>query len=221
MSKTIVDPAFIPQARSSVAEFRQQFLQRSGAEGFSEGGGDHVLNDGIDRHPSQEFKDAAVLFGVIERPQGAQVLFTRRTETLSSHKGQIALPGGRIDADDPSPQFAALRETHEEVGIDPSYVTVLGSLGEYYSGSGYRVVPVVGIIKPDFQLALNEHEVAEAFEVPLSFLMDKANHQIGSAIWNDKERFFYKMPFGEGRNVKPIWGVTAGIVRMIYDRIYG
>ena len=207
--------------RQRTAEFRRQFEVSQDNPGFGEGGGDYVLNQSNERKPNGKYKDAAVLFGVIERPGGATVMLTRRTETLSSHKGQVALPGGRIDNDDSSPEAAALRETHEEVGIGPERIEVLGRLGDYLSGSGYRVKPVIGIIDPGFSLAINEHEVAEAFEVPLGFLMDATNHQIGSAIWNDKPRYFYKMPYGEGRNVKPIWGLTAGIIRMIHDRIYG
>ncbi len=211
----------LSEERYSAAGFRQQFETSRVGSGFLNGGGDHVLNNGFSRHQSSEYRDAAVLFGVIERIDGAHVLFTKRTETLSSHKGQVALPGGRIDECDQSPESAALRETHEEVGIGPSEVTILGRLGDYLSGSGYRIKPVIGIIDPEFILTVNEHEVAEVFEVPLKFLMDQANHQIGSAVWDNTERYFYKMPFGEGRDAKPIWGVTAGIVRMIHDRIYG
>ncbi len=202
-------------------QFRQCFEHRQSLTGFDLGGGDHVLNPEYPKTDDETLKAASVLFGIIDREEGASVLLTKRTETLSSHKGQIALPGGKIDKSDHSAESAALREAHEEVGIEPALVTVLGRLGEYKSGSGYRVVPVIGIIDPAFTLRINQHEVAEAFEVPLSFLMDAANHQIGSAFWNEKERFFYKMPYGEGRDAKPIWGLTAGIIRMIYDRVYG
>lgn len=205
----------------TAAQFRRNFELRRHDEGFDIGGGDHVLNPGFAPVPRRDLKDASVLFGLIDRPEGASVLLTKRTETLSSHKGQIALPGGKIDQSDASPESAALREAHEEVGIEPELVTVLGRVGDYRSGSGYRICPVIGIIHPDFSLRINQHEVAEAFEVPLGFLMDPANHQFGSAYWDDKERFFYKMPYGEGRNAKPIWGLTAGIIRMIYDRVYG
>jgi 8-oxo-dGTP pyrophosphatase MutT (NUDIX family) len=205
----------------SAVEFRARFETRRSDSAFQKGGGDHVLNQGVSRHHSREYKAAAVLFGIIDRAEGASVLFTRRTETLSSHSGQVALPGGRIDPEDASSESAALRETHEEVGIAPSNIRILGQLGDYYSGSGYRITPVVGIIDPGFVLAINEHEVAEVFEVPLAFLMDRANHQVGSGVWDKKERFFYKMPYGEGRDAKPIWGGTAGIVRLIHDKVYG
>lgn len=202
-------------------QFQQNFERRQLQPGFDIGGGDHALNPGYLETDDETLKDASVLFGIIDRKEGASVLLTKRTETLSSHKGQIALPGGKIDPTDNSAESAALREAHEEVGIEPEFVTVLGSLGEYKSGSGYRVVPVVGIINPAFVLKINEFEVAEAFEVPLGFLMNASNHQVGSAYWNENERFFYKMPFGEGKHAKPIWGLTAGIIRMIYDRVYG
>ncbi len=208
-------------AEISSDDFRRRIGARQGGGRLAQGGGDHLLNGGMQRQEITTYKDAAVLFGIIERPGGARVLLTTRSETLSSHQGQVALPGGRIEASDPSPESAALRETHEEVGIMPSEVTVLGSVGDYYSGSGYRVRPVVGIIDPGFRLTINEHEVADVFEVPLAFLMDTANHQLGSAVWNGKERYFYKMPYGEGNKAKPIWGVTAGIIRLIYDRVYG
>ena len=202
-------------------QFRQSFEHRQSLSGFDLGGGDHVLNPGYPETDDGTLKDASVLFGIIDREEGASVLLTKRTETLSSHKGQIALPGGKIDPSDSSAESAALREAHEEVGIEPELVTVLGRLGEYKSGSGYRVIPVIGIIKPAFVLRINEIEVAEAFEVPLGFLMNASNHEVGSAYWNEKERFFYKMSFGDGRDTKPIWGLTAGIIRMIYDRVYG
>ncbi len=205
----------------SALQFRQKFEQRQKLAGFDVGGGDHVLNRDKPRVDDNSLKNASVLFGIIDRVEGASVLLTKRTETLSSHKGQVALPGGKIDASDASAESAALREAYEEVGVEPEFVTVLGRLGDYISGSGYRVSPVVGIIDPAFTLRINQHEVAEAFEVPLSFLMNEENHQLGSAVWNGTERFFYKMPFGEGRDVKPIWGLTAGVIRMIYDRVYG
>jgi len=205
----------------TASQFRQSFERRQLQSGFDLGGGDHVLNPDYAVTDDTSLKDASVLFGIIDREQGASVLLTKRTETLSSHKGQIALPGGKIDPSDNSAESAALREAHEEVGIEPELVTVLGRLGEYKSGSGYRVTPVIGIIDPAFVLTINEFEVAEAFEVPLGFLMDASNHEVGSAHWNEKERFFYKMPYGEGQKAKPIWGLTAGIIRMIYDRVYG
>ncbi|MCP5039121.1 MAG: CoA pyrophosphatase, partial [Rhodobacteraceae bacterium] len=177
-------PAPLREVGISTLEFQHRFETSRTGSGFLDGGGDHILNDGFARHQSAEYKDAAVLFGVIERSNGAHVLFTKRTETLSSHKGQVALPGGRIDESDETPESAALRETHEEVGIGSSEVTILGRLGDYLSGSGYRIKPVVGIIDPGFTLMVNEHEVAEVFEVPLAFLMDRANHHIGSAIWD-------------------------------------
>ncbi len=201
--------------------FRQSFERRQLQSGFDLGGGDHVLNPDYPVPDDASLKDASVLFGIIDRKEGASVLLTKRTETLSSHKGQIALPGGKIDPSDNSAESAALREAREEVGIEPKLVTVLGRLGEYKSGSGYSVTPVIGIIDPAFVLRINEFEVAEAFEVPLDFLMDASNHEVGSAYWNEKERFFYKIPYGEGPEAKPIWGLTAGIIRMIYDRVYG
>lgn len=215
------DQESLVRDKLTALQFRQSFERRQLRSGFDLGGGDHVLNPDYAVPDDEGLKDASVLFGIINREEGASVLLTKRTETLSSHKGQVALPGGKIDPSDNSAESAALREAHEEVGIEPELVTVLGRLGEYKSGSGYRVTPVIGIIDPAFVLRINEFEVAEAFEVPLGFLMSASNHEIGSAYWNDKERFFYKMPYGDGHDAKPIWGLTAGIIRMIYDRVYG
>jgi 8-oxo-dGTP pyrophosphatase MutT (NUDIX family) len=135
---------------------------------------------------------------------------------MRSHSGQIAFPGGKIDAEDPSPEDAALREAGEEIGLDGGHVDVIGRLPEYVSGSGYRIAPVLSIVRPGFLLTINPDEVDAAFEVPLAFLMDPANHRRQSRIWNDRERFFYEMPFGD----RYIWGVTAGIIRTLYESLY-
>jgi 8-oxo-dGTP pyrophosphatase MutT (NUDIX family) len=179
--------------------------------------GDHSLNPDL-RHMivRDGLRDAAVLIPVVDRGDEASVILTKRTEKLRSHSGQIAFPGGRIDADDSTPEAAALRETEEEIGLSSEFVDVIGRMPDYVSGSGFRIAPVLGIVKPGFVLTINEDEVDDAFEVPLSFLMDPANHNRESRIWQEKERFFYTMPFGE----RYIWGVTAGIIRTLYERLY-
>ena len=188
-------------------------------------GGDDRLNpDDRDAFMDRDFKHAAVLIPVIDRGDDAHVLLTQRTEHLSSHKGQIAYPGGKIDAGE-TPEQAALREAWEEVGLTDDAVDLIGTFGDYYSGSGYRITPVAATVQPDYEMELNANEVAAAFEVPLSFLMDRDNHQIESLTWKERERHFFAMPFVD-ESVSPpverrIWGVTAGIIRMIQERVYG
>ncbi len=178
--------------------------------------GDHLLNP-QDAAPGRVFRDAAVLIPVVAHPSGVTALLTLRTPNLAVHASQIAFPGGKMDPDDAGPAAAALREAREEIGLAPDRVDVVGYLDPYLTGTGYRVVPVVGRVAPNPQLSLNPHEVQEAFEVPLSFLMTPANHKRGSRVFQGRERHFYEMPF-EGRY---IWGITAGIIRGFYERVFG
>jgi 8-oxo-dGTP pyrophosphatase MutT (NUDIX family) len=159
-------------------------------------------------------RPAAVLIPVIDREEPA-VLLTLRTE-LPSHPKQIAFPGGKIDPGDATPASAALREAQEEIGLDPLLITPIGYLDLYLTFSGFRILPTVARVSPDYRLTLNEHEVADAFEVPLAFLMDAQNHALHTRDWKGIERKYYAMPFGE----RYIWGVTAGILRNLWERIY-
>jgi 8-oxo-dGTP pyrophosphatase MutT (NUDIX family) len=160
-------------------------------------------------------KPAAVLVPIVDR-QEPTVLLTIRTEKLASHAGQVAFPGGKIDPADESPLAAALRESTEEIGLAPTLVEPLGYLDLYLTFSGFRILPTVARVKPDFSLVLNPWEVTQAFEVPLAFLMNPANHERRSREWNGIMREYYAMPF-ENRY---IWGITAGILRNLYERIY-
>lgn len=206
----------------SAADFRRRVLEDG--EGVAEREdrdardiGDHILNpsvrlsgDGI------RLKDAAVLVPVIDDGDEARVIFTQRTKTLRNHSGQISFPGGGIDAQDRSPEEAALRETEEEIGMSRRFIETVGRMPDYISGTGFRIKPVLAVVRPGFTLTPNPAEVDEVFEVPLSFLMDPANHSRGSRMFQGRERFFYEMPYGE----RYIWGITAGIVRSIYERFY-
>ncbi len=177
--------------------------------------GDHML-DGLPARLGPKTRAAAVLICVVARPEGAFVLLTLRTTGLRDHSGQIAFPGGKIDASDDSPAAAALREAEEEVGLDPASVTPLGYLAPYLTGTGFLIVPTVAMAREPFSLTLNAFEVAEAFEVPLGFLMEAANHQRGSRDFNGVTRSFYAMPYRE----RYIWGITAGLIRNLYERLY-
>jgi 8-oxo-dGTP pyrophosphatase MutT (NUDIX family) len=178
--------------------------------------GDHVLErDGREAVTAARPKPAAVLVPVVMHDEEATILFTERATHLRDHSGQIALPGGKIDPDE-MPRDTALREAEEEIGLDRGLVRPVGYLDTYLASSGFVVFPVVGLVAPRFTLSLNTHEVADAFEVPLSFLMDPANHEIHAREWKGRIRQYYAMPFGE----RYIWGVTAGILRNLYVRLY-
>ncbi len=200
----------------SAADFRSRALVEKAPHADTDYG-DHALNPDLrDLILQNTLRDAAVLVPVVDHGDDASVILTKRTEKLRSHSGQIAFPGGRVDASDPTPEFTALRETEEEIGLSSDFIEVVGRMPDYVSGSGFRIAPVLAVVKPGFLLTINEDEVDDAFEVPLSFLMNPANHNRESRIWQNRERFFYTMPFGE----RYIWGVTAGIIRTLYERLY-
>ena len=163
----------------------------------------------------QPVRPAAVLIPVVDHDEPT-VLLTQRSAHLNEHAGQIAFPGGKIDATDRSPLDAALREAEEEVGLDRSFVDPIGYLDLYGTGFGFRILPTVARVKPGFKLTINHSEVDDAFEVPLSFLMNPANHQLHSKEFRGMERSYYAMPFAE----RYIWGATAGILLVLYERIY-
>jgi 8-oxo-dGTP pyrophosphatase MutT (NUDIX family) len=162
----------------------------------------------------QPVRPAAVLIAVVDHEEPT-VLLTQRSPHLSEHAGQIAFPGGKIDATDASPRDAALREAWEEVGLDGAHIDPIGYLGVYGTGFGFRILPTVARVKPGFSLTINHSEVVDAFEVPLSFLMNPNNHQLHSKDFRGIERSYYAMPFAE----RYIWGATAGILRVLYERI--
>jgi len=160
-------------------------------------------------------RPAAVLIPVVDHPQPT-VLLTQRSALLNDHAGQISFPGGKIDATDASPLDAALREAEEEVGLSRQFVDPIGYLDLYGTSFGFRILPTVARVRPGFELRISKSEVDDAFEVPLAFLMDPANHQVHSREFRGMERSYYAMPFAE----RYIWGATAGILRVLYERIY-
>ncbi len=169
-------------------------------------------------HPPDDgraLRAAAVLIPIVDRPDGASVVFTLRATGLRSHFGQIAFPGGKIDGEEDA-LAAALRETREEIGLDATFVTPAGYLDLYPTNTGYRITPVVAVVAPGFALALNPDEVEDSFECPLAFLMDATRHRRETRTVNGAMRSFYAMPFGP----RYIWGVTAGIVRSLYECVY-
>jgi 8-oxo-dGTP pyrophosphatase MutT (NUDIX family) len=159
-------------------------------------------------------RPAAVLVPVVAREE-LTVLLTLRTDTLPTHAGQIAFPGGKLEAGEKAVD-AALRESEEEISLERAHVDVVGFLDSYRTGTGFMVVPVVAIIRPGFVLRNDTTEVAETFEVPLRFLMDEANHQKHAREWRGRQRFYYAMPYG-GRY---IWGATAAIIKNMHERLF-
>ncbi|MEY4977890.1 MAG: hypothetical protein RLZZ352_160 [Pseudomonadota bacterium] len=164
-----------------------------------------------DRPPAE----AAVLLPVVMRDQLTLIL-TQRTWQLNTHAGQIALPGGKRDATDASFTAAALREAHEEIGLLPERVEVLGSLPTYITGTAFTVTPVVGLVPPDMPLQPNPREVADVFEVPLAFLMNPRNHRQHAWTHEGVVRHWYSMPYQDGQHERFIWGATAGMLRNLY-----
>ncbi|HXQ45217.1 MAG TPA: CoA pyrophosphatase [Caulobacteraceae bacterium] len=176
---------------------------------------DLLLNPGMPKIES--FKPAAVLVPLVEHEAGVTVLLTRRSDNLRSHTGQIAFPGGRLDPGE-TPWEGALREAEEEIGLPRDHVTLAGLSSNYQTGSGYDITPVIGFVAPGFRLTPNPDEVADVFEAPFAFLMDPNNHERQFREQADGlRRYFYAMPFED----RLIWGATAGMLRALYERLYG
>jgi 8-oxo-dGTP pyrophosphatase MutT (NUDIX family) len=158
---------------------------------------------------------AAVLIGIVMREQPT-VLLTQRTAHLSTHSGQVAFPGGKVDATDHDVVDTALRESHEEVGLEREHVQVLGTISDYVTGTAFVVTPVVGLVSPAHTLSPNPNEVASVFEVPLAFLMNPAYHRRHALEAEGRRREWFSMPYQDGEELRFIWGATAGMIRNFY-----
>jgi len=174
--------------------------------------GDHDLNPG-ETPPSAALRPAAVLVPLIDRAEGMTVLLTQRTPHLSAHAGQISFPGGRVEKEDVDAVATALRETEEEVGLTRDLVEVIGRLDTYVTGTGFEITPIVGLVEPAYTLTIDPFEVAEAFEVPLSYILDRGNHNRTERESAGRTRVFFVLPY-QGRN---IWGATAGMLVNLAD----
>lgn len=177
--------------------------------------GDHDLNPGM-AEPDMT-RAASVLVPIVGREDGLTILLTRRSETLPVHKGQISFPGGRVEEDDVDDVETALRETEEEIGLGRDRIEVIGRLDTYTTRTGFEVTPVVGLVRPPFELVADPVEVAEVFEVPLSFVLDTANHQRHSREWQETVRHFWVLPYQHYY----IWGATAGMLVNLADVMLG
>jgi 8-oxo-dGTP pyrophosphatase MutT (NUDIX family) len=174
-------------------------------------------DQGIDAERAAARRRASVLVPIVARAGELTMLFTRRTAHLRNHSGQIAFPGGGAEPGDASAEATALREAHEEIGLQPARVEVLGRLSDYHTRTDYRVTPVVGLVAPPVELRLDAHEVEEAFEVPLAFLLDPANHLRHQREFQGRTVPFYAIPYRDYY----IWGATAGMLINLYRFLAG
>ena len=192
-----------------VAELRERLRRTSAA--FS------VYGDDDAGREAAAVTAAAVLVPIVAHPAALTVLFTQRTPHLKKHAGQISFPGGRAEPGDAAPEFTALREAQEEIGLRPERVEIIARLPEYFTRTGYRVTPVVALLEPPLELAPDAREVDEIFEVPLAFLLDPRNHRHETREIQGRTVGYYAMPYGE----RYIWGATAGMLMNLYRHLVG
>jgi 8-oxo-dGTP pyrophosphatase MutT (NUDIX family) len=192
-------------------------LSLADLEGAAPSGISDDASDGRQRELDSltPLRPAAVLLPIVDRPGGLSVLLTLRAADLRAHSGQVAFPGGKIDPGE-TPREAALREADEEIGLHERFVEPLGWLDPYFTGTGFRVAPLLALVKPSFSLTVNKLEVDEVFETPFDFLMDATNHRLEERESEGRRRRYYAIPH-EGRY---IWGATAGILRNLYEKLF-
>ena len=176
---------------------------------------DFDLNPGLQLPPGRVLRPAGVLIAVRTGPSGAELILTKRSSRLKHHPGQIAFPGGKVDPCDDGPIGAALRESWEEVGLPQDRVTVLGTLPQHETVTGFLVTPVLGVVSGDFTPVPEAGEVEEVFTVPLAYVTAPANFRIERRRWRDEWRRYYAVPYGPYY----IWGATARILRGLADRL--
>nr|WP_114393403.1 CoA pyrophosphatase [Oleisolibacter albus] len=199
-------------------QLRTFFRNRSGGQaggrltGFR---GDHDGNPGLSAPAA--LRDAAVLVPLVDRPDGMTLLLTQRTAHLTAHAGQISFPGGGVEPEDADAEATALRETEEEVGLPRHRVEIIGRLDTYVTRTGFRVVPVVALVRPPFILNPDPYEVADVFEVPLAFILDPAARRRESREWKGALRHFWAFPYQD----RYIWGATAGMLVNFCDLLAG
>ncbi len=177
---------------------------------------DYQFDDELRPDAVRDLRPAGVLIPIVERNDDLNILLTRRADHLDSHSGQVSFPGGKVETGDADAIAAALRETHEEIGVAPEHVNLVGLLDRYETGTGFSIQPVVGFVAPDVRLTIDPGEVAEAFEVPFSFLMNPANHTRERMFWRGRMREYYDMPY----NGQRIWGATAAMLVNFYTRLF-
>jgi len=165
--------------------------------------------------PVETLTPAAVLVPIVGHDDAPTVLLTKRTDHLRDHAGQVSFPGGRVEVVDQGPDDTALRETDEEIGLRRDHIEIVGQLADYETRTGFNVTPVVGYVHPGFDLTLDRFEVAEAFEIPLDFVLDSRNHQMRSRVWKGAERHYYAMEYDDYL----VWGATAGMLVNLYHRM--
>jgi len=178
---------------------------------------DFDLNGGGPGELGRTLAPAAVLAPLIERDGELMFVLTERAEHLKRHAGQVSFPGGRVDASDPNPAAAALREAHEEIGLAPAQVELIGAFDAYETITGFAITPFVGVVRGPFVPVPDPDEVADVFEAPFAFLMNPVNHRRAWREWNGERRYFYDMTYQD----RHIWGATAGMLKCLYDRLYG
>lgn len=217
----ILDPRAVPvsghdshlpalaQARLTAQALRERFALRRVWQAEHAGDGGRFFPD---RVPQQ----AAVLIPLVQRHDGLKVLLTRRTEHLRDHAGQVSFPGGRSEPEDAGPSATALREAAEEVGLPADRVEIIGEMPTYTTVTHFVVTPVVALVHPPFELTLDTFEVAEAFEVPLPWLMNPANHRRHLFSYEGGQRQFLSMPWRRADSEYFIWGATAAMLRNLY-----
>ncbi len=204
----IAEGAPVPSERLTVDALRQRFA-------FPPGWQPEVREE--KKFVDRNWQSAAVLVPLVDRPEGISLLLTQRSFRLKDHPGQISFPGGRVDEEDDTHIETALREAKEEIGIERSCIEILGLMPEYRTGSGFKVIPVVSIVHPPFDICLNKQEVEDAFELPFSFFMNGTNYQVRSAEFPNAlgRRSFYTIPC----NGRFVWGATAAMLRNLYHFI--